>query len=60
MEKYLTVKDVKNILNLGTNKTYNLVNKKSFPKIRVGNAIRIPESKFYEYLERYAYKRIDI
>ena len=60
MEEYLTPQDISTILNIGKNKTYNLINNKDFPKIRIGNSIRIPISKFDEYMSRHLYKTIDI
>ncbi len=60
MEKYLTVEDLQKILGFGKNKTYDLVNRADFPKIKIGRRILIPESEFELYMKRKLYKRIDI
>ena len=56
MEQYLTVKQVQDILGFSKTKTYALVNQKDFPKIRIGNDIRIPRTAFFTFLENLMYK----
>ena len=48
----LTVKEVGEILRIGTNSAYNLIHTKSFPVLRVGNSYRIPAEPFYHWLNR--------
>ena len=50
MEKMLTVKEVQEMLRLSRAKTYELVNKPGFPKIRIGRCIRVPETALKQYL----------
>lgn len=47
----LTVKEVQNILKIGTNAAYNLIHSKAFPVIKVGQCYRIPAAPFYAWLE---------
>lgn len=47
----LTVKEVQQILKIGTNAAYNLIHSKSFPVIKVGQSYRIPAASFYAWLE---------
>ena len=47
----LTVGDIRNILQLGSNSAYNLIHSKSFPVKRVGRSYRIPADSFYQWLE---------
>ena len=60
MEKYLSVKDIQNILQIGRNKTYNLIQQKDFPKIQIGRSYLIPETEFEKYLKRKLYKSIEV
>jgi len=39
------------LLPVGWNKLYELVNSKGFPKITVGRRILIPKNAFHEWLE---------
>lgn len=47
----LTVKEVQEILKIGTNTAYNLIHSKAFPVVRIGQCYRIPAASFYEWLE---------
>ena len=47
----LTVKEVQQILKIGTNSAYNLIHSKAFPVIRIGQSYRIPQASFYAWLE---------
>ena len=47
----LTVRDIKQILNIRINAAYNLIHRKSFPVIRIGNSFRIPKTTFYEWMK---------
>lgn len=59
-EEYLRVDDIAKILGFGKTKTYSLINLKEFPKIKIGNALIIPKSKFEEFMEKSLYKTIDM
>ncbi|WP_425517574.1 helix-turn-helix domain-containing protein [Paenibacillus agaridevorans] len=45
------MQDLYELLPLGRNSIYKLVNEKGFPKIRVGRRIIIPAKKFKEWTE---------
>lgn len=47
-----TVKEVSDILRVGLGKTYELTRTKGFPVIRIGKSIRIPKSRFHEWLDK--------
>ena len=47
----LTVRDIKQILNISINAAYNLIHSKSFPVIRIGNSFRVPKEPFYEWMK---------
>jgi len=47
----LTVSDIRQILQLGSNSAYNLIHSKSFPVRRVGHTYRIPAESFFQWLE---------
>ena len=55
-EEYLTPKDIEKILGFSKKKTYAIINKADFPKIRIGRDIRIPKSKFENFMEKLLYK----
>ncbi len=46
----LTVKEVQQILKIGTNSAYNLIHSKKFPVIKIGQSYRIPREPFYAWL----------
>jgi excisionase family DNA binding protein len=46
----LTVKEVREILQLGTNSAYNLLHSKAFPIKKIGHSYRIPSEPFYKWL----------
>ena len=50
LREMLTIKEVKEIMKIGTNAAYNLVHSKSFPVIKVGHSYRIPKESFYAWL----------
>lgn len=50
----LRVHDVQKILNISRGKTYELVNSKDFPVIKIGRCLRIPRDAFREWVERQA------
>lgn len=49
-ETFYTPKDIQNILKLSKNTAYKLISLKEFPKIKIGNKIRIPKTSFLEYM----------
>lgn len=52
----LTVKEVREILQIGTNSAYNLIHSKSFPVRRVGHSYRIPSDTFFKWLNGQPYR----
>lgn len=48
----LTIKEVKEIMRIGTNATYNLIHSNAFPVIKVGSSYRIPKASFYAWLSQ--------
>lgn len=57
MDKYLTVKEAGEILNIGKTKMYELVNQPDFPSVKMGKKILIPESELDKFMRRYLYKQ---
>ena len=55
--KYLTPKDVQEILKISRNNVYALFNSEDFPAVRIGKQFRVSEKAFDEYLERKANKK---
>lgn len=47
----LTVKEIQDILKVGTNAAYNLIHSNSFPVIKIGQTYRIPAAPFFAWLE---------
>lgn len=47
----LTVKDVMEHLKIGKNKVYQLIQLKSFPKIKLGNTYRIPKEEYLKWIK---------
>lgn len=43
MDEMLTPTDIQKHLKIGRNKTYQLIQLSSFPKIKIGNTYRIPK-----------------
>lgn len=54
MEKFLTVKEVSDLLHLGKTNTYKLFQRKDFPKITIGKKLLVKESELDKYLAKYA------
>jgi excisionase family DNA binding protein len=46
----LTIKEIREILQIGSNSAYNLIHSKAFPVIRIGHSYRIPKDPFYAWL----------
>lgn len=52
MEKLVyTVKETAQVLNIGMNNAYCLVNSKNFPRIQVGRKILVPKKALEKWLE---------
>lgn len=49
---YLTIKELKQYLQIGTNKTYELANTPGFPHLKFGNKKIFPKDKVKEWLDR--------
>lgn len=47
----LTPKELKEVLRIGFNKVYELLNNGDIKSLRVGTKIRIPKSAVIEYLQ---------
>ena len=52
MKQMLKVKDIQHICNISRSEAYKLVNSGEFPIVRIGRAIRIPQLKFEEWLQK--------
>ena len=50
LQKALTLKDVQDILQIGTNSAYGLLHSHAFPVIKIGRSYRIPAEPFYDWL----------
>ena len=50
-QETLTVKEIQDILKIGTNSAYNLIHSKPFPVIKIGQSYRIPKGPFYAWME---------
>ncbi len=49
-QETLTVKELREILRIGTNSAYTLIHSKAFPVIKIGQTYRIPAEPFYAWL----------
>lgn len=47
--KYIAT-DIQKHLKIGRNKTYQLIQLSSFPKIKIGNTYRIPKEKYLKWI----------
>lgn len=50
MDEMLTPTDIQKHLKIGRNKTYQLIQLSSFPKIKIGNTYRIPKEKYLKWI----------
>lgn len=48
----LTVKEMGELLDIGTNAAYALIHSNAFPVIKIGHAYRIPKEPFFAWLNR--------
>lgn len=51
--EYLTVKDVKDYLNVSQSKAYELVHRKDFPVCRFGSCTRVPRELFLAWVQQH-------
>ena len=58
--KFLTVKDIQNILKISQDMAYKIVNTDGFPSIKIGRTIRIPEEEFEKWVKKYTYTKFNI
>lgn len=45
----LTVKDIKNILNIGLNQAYDIIKMPGFPCVKIGRCYRIDKEQFEKW-----------
>lgn len=57
-KKFYTVKELSEILPIGTSNLYNLVNSKNFPSIKINRRILISIDEFQKWIETSAGKQI--
>lgn len=50
MDEMLAPTDIQKHLKIGRNKTYQLIQLSSFPKIKIGNTYRIPKEKYLKWI----------
>ena len=51
MTKVLTASEIRDILKIGKNQTYALMNNKAFPSYRIGNKMFVTEDALNEWLK---------
>ena len=49
-QETLTVRELQQILKIGTNSAYTLIHSNAFPVIKIGQSYRIPAAPFYAWL----------
>lgn len=49
-QETFTVREIRDILNIGINTAYNLVHSNAFPVVKIGHSYRIPKDSFYTWL----------
>ena len=54
MDKFLTVAQVAEVLQLGKTNTYKLFQKGDFPKVTIGKKLLVKESELDKYLTKYS------
>ena len=50
LQKTLTLKEMQDILQIGTNSAYSLLHSHAFPVVKIGRSYRIPAEPFYDWL----------
>jgi excisionase family DNA binding protein len=48
----LNADDISRVLGLSRVKTYELLHQEGFPTVRIGRVIRIPQERFFAWLNR--------
>lgn len=49
-QEAFTVREIRDILNIGINSAYNLIHSNAFPVVKIGHSYRIPKDSFYAWL----------
>ena len=60
MTKLLTVKEIKEALQVSKDMAYKIVNTDGFPSIKIGRTIRVPEDEFDKWIKKYTYTKFNI
>ena len=60
MTKLLTVKEIKEALQVSQDMAYKIVNTDGFPSIKIGRTIRIPKDEFDKWVKKYTYTKFNI
>ena len=50
LQKALTLKEMQDILQIGTSSAYSLLHSHAFPVVKIGRSYRIPAEPFYDWL----------
>lgn len=58
--RYLTTKQVCDILQISRKKAYDLYKLKGFPCVRIGNDYRVDADEFEQFMKRYSNSTIHI
>lgn len=58
--KILKVNDLKNILGIGRDKAYALMNSDAFPSTKVGKTCFVTKNNFETWLDQYAGKEFEL
>ena len=60
MEKYLSTKEVADVMGMSKNTAYKFIKLQGFPKIKIGKRYFVPEKKLEEYLQKHIGSKIII
>lgn len=55
---FLTVQELQDMLRISKNKSYELIQRDDFPKIKIGKKYLIPKNEYQKFLKRSLYKEI--
>lgn len=58
--EYMTVRDVKDYLNISQAAAYELTHRKDFPVSRFGGSIRVPRQAFLAWVEMKTYIPVEL
>ncbi len=56
--KYLSIKDLQDVLGLSHNTVYKLVKTEGFPSVKIGGKYLVEESDLKKYIDQYIGKEI--